>query len=124
MVTGSLGATVGCGLMDGAAYAVAAGDLVPVGRGCATPEAHAARLAAASVVTIPNVALWTTTNLPLRWRKGRAVGTDTTCEPDFQIRPSIAWKHALLDLGWPEGGDGSPCESDTWLLGLNSSRYT
>jgi hypothetical protein len=46
-----------------------------VALGCAAPEAHAARLAAASVATTPNLALWAMTNLRLRWRIESAVRT-------------------------------------------------
>ena len=64
---------VGCGLTEGMADDVTVGGVLAVGS--VLTEAHEVTTSATKAAPTPNLALWTTTNLHLRWRFRRAVGT-------------------------------------------------
>ncbi len=104
LVDGGEGIALGVGDRAGMLIdAEGTGKVRAVGLGCASPEAHAARLTAASVATIPKFTLRATNNLQGRWHMGQQPAIDATCEPDLRIRCWTARKDLPPNMERAEG---------------------
>ena len=88
---------VGCELKEGTADDVTVGEVLAVG--CVLTEAHDVTTSATKAAPTPDLALWTTTNLHLRWRVRRAVGTWLNARTRSSDTPSVRLSKLLTIPG-------------------------